>query len=384
VRRDLPEPVTATLRLVSLLLLGLCLSCSAGEDGGQRARPLPVEVAEIQVGSVALRRTFSGTLEAGARLVLAPRVGGRVLALRADLGDPVAAGQVVAELDDAVYRQEAAASAAALQVARAEQVQAEARLEYAELTLERARALHPQGAISQAELDDAAADQRAAAAGVEVARAGVARAAAELEAARIALADTRLVAGEGEGDWVVAERHLRAGETATAGQPLLTLVDLDPLVGSLFVTEQDYGGVAVGQPVTLEVDAFPGETFGGEVLRVAPAFDEGSRQARVELAVENPGGRLKPGMFARVGLVLERAQEARVVPAAALTRRGDIDGVFLLDEERMVAVWRPVTPGIREGDRVQLLEADLAGRVVTLGARQVSDGAAVVLPEPGE
>jgi RND family efflux transporter MFP subunit len=161
-------------------------------------------------------------------------------------------------------------------------------------------------------------------------------------------------------------------------------VEIDPITGVFFVTERDYGRLAEGQTVDLATDAYPGETFEGRITRIAPVFKETTRQARVELTVDNAEGRLKPGMFIRATVVLDRVADAVLVPEAALARRNDQTGVFLLAEDGRSVKWRPVTPGIREGDRVQILGDDLSGRVVTLGQQLVDDGSPVVLPGDAE
>jgi RND family efflux transporter MFP subunit len=157
-------------------------------------------------------------------------------------------------------------------------------------------------------------------------------------------------------------------------------VEIDPITGVFFVTERDYGRLAEGQTVDLATDAYPGETFDGRITRIAPVFKETTRQARVELTVANAEGRLKPGMFIRATVVLDRVADAVLVPEAALAKRNDKTGVFLLADDGRSVKWRPVTPGIREGDRVQILGDDLSGRVVTLGQQLVDDGSPVVLP----
>ena len=121
---------------------------------------------------------------------------------------------------------------------------------------------------------------------------------------------------------------------------------------NLRVTEKEYAGLQSGQAVSLVTDAYPGRSFSGIIERIAPVFREASRQARIEIGVENTGQRLKPGMFVRATVVLARLDEATVIPFQALTRRDDRNGIFVLDAERKSVVWREVQPGIRQGDRV--------------------------------
>jgi multidrug efflux pump subunit AcrA (membrane-fusion protein) len=130
----------------------------------------------------------------------------------------------------------------------------------------------------------------------------------------------------------------------------------------------------------LATDAYPGESFDGRILRIAPVFREATRQARVEVSVKNPGHRLKPGMFIRATVVLDRVIDAVIIPEQALTSRNNRTGVFLVGDDGRSVVWREVRVGIREGGRVQLLGEELSGRVVTLGQQLVDDGSPIVIP----
>jgi RND family efflux transporter MFP subunit len=111
---------------------------------------------------------------------------------------------------------------------------------------------------------------------------------------------------------VVAERFVEEGDTVSANSPLLSVVELDPLQAVIHATERDYGRLTRGQDALLSTDAWPGEIFPARIERVAPVFQENTRQARVELRVENADHRLKPGMFIRATVVLERAADALV------------------------------------------------------------------------
>jgi RND family efflux transporter MFP subunit len=346
------------------------------------SQPAPVEVASIERGPMELRRTFSGALEAPGQFVVAPKVSGRVERLTVNLADSVSRGQVVAELDNDEYVQAVAQSRAELAVARANLVEAESALEIAGRELDRVIRLRERGVASEANLDTARANRLAKKARLEVARAEVTRAEASLETARIRLGYTRITAdwSGGKGSRVVAERYVDEGQTVSANTPLLRIVELDPVTGVIFATEKDYGKLQPGQGVTLTTDAYPGESFDGRILRIAPVFREATRQARVEISVKNPGHRLKPGMFIRATVVLDRVADAVIVPEQALTSRNNRTGVFLVDDDGRSVVWREVRVGIREGGRVQLLGEELSGRVVILGQQLVDEGSPIVIP----
>ncbi len=106
-------------------------------------------------------------------------------------------------------------------------------------------------------------------------------------------------------------------------------------------------------------------------------FRESTRQARVEVWLDNAELRLKPGMFVRAGVVLDRVAEATIVPEQALVRRDGRDGVFVLNADGKSVSWRQVEVGIRDGGQVQVQGEDLGVRVITLGQQLLDDGSAV-------
>lgn len=350
---------------------------TAGRGGDERA--VPVEVAAVEQGPIELRRTFTGSLDAHAEFVVAPKIDGRIEDITVDLADTVTRGEVVARLDNAEYVQEVAQAEADLAVAKANLAEARSQLTIAERELKRLDKLRDRGVSSESQLDLARADQLAKQAHVEVTRAQVRRAEAALAMARIRLGYTEVTA-----DWAggseqrqVAERFLDEGETVSANAALLRIVELNPLTAVFYVTERDYALLEPGQHAELRTDAFSGEVFSGEIVRIAPVFRANTRQARVEVMVDNPGLRLKPGMFARISLVLDRVEHATLVPEQALVTREGHSGVFQVTEDGAGVIWREVDVGIHQDGRVQVSGGDLAGRVVVLGQQLLKDGSAI-------
>jgi RND family efflux transporter MFP subunit len=351
--------------------------------GGPGKMAVPVEVAEVQHGPIVLLRTFSGTLEALARFVVAPKVSGRVERLYVDISDTVKRGQVVAELDSDEYVQAVAQAEADLAVARANLVEAGSALEIAARELERVRTLRKRGVASDSQFDEVRAGQLSKQAGFEVAKAQVTREEASLETAKIRLGYTKVPADWGgpDDERVVAECYVEEGDTVSENAPLLSIVELDPLIGVIFVPEKDYARLQAGQSAYLTTDAFPGERFEGRIDRIAPVFQEATRQARIELRIENPEHRLKPGMFIRATIELEREPDATIVPEKALTERDDRTGVFVVRDDGRRVRWQEIEVGIRQHDRVQVKGSDLSGRVVTLGQQLIDDGSDITIHE---
>jgi RND family efflux transporter MFP subunit len=385
-KSDRFKQLAAAVLIAMAAGLGWMVFGRSGEQGGPdersgRSQPAPVEVAAIERMPIKLQRTFSGTLEARAKFVVAPKVGGRVERMAVDIADSVKRGQVVAELDNDEYVQSVAQAKADLEVAMANLAEARSALEIANRDLERVGTLRKRGVASESQLDAAKANQLSKQAQLEVAEAQVTRAESSLETGKIRQGYTRITADWTSGDdrRVVAERYVDQGETVSANTPLLLIVELDPITGVIFVTESDYARMKPGQAVLLTTDAFPDEEFPGEIDRIAPVFRQATRQARVELNIDNPEQKLKPGMFIRATVVLDRLAEATVVPEQALSTRGDRTGVFVLNEDSQTVSWREVRVGIREGGRVQVEGDGLSGRVVTLGQQLVDDGSRVTV-----
>lgn len=381
-------------RFITLVLLAAAVSglswqiyvrLDSLQDSHERStdekRLVPVVTAPIERAPIALQRSFSGTLEAHAEFVAAPKIGGIIKRLSVNLGDSVERGQVVAKLDDAESVQAVAQAAAELEVARANVGEATSLLTIAERELKRVDDLSGRGVSSASQRDVAQADQLAKKAHVQVTRAQLARAEAQLRMAQIRLGYTEVMA-----DWhgdserrLVAERYVDEGENVSANTAVLKIVELEPITAVIFVTELDYAGLATGQKVSLATDAYANEIFSGVIRRIAPVFSETTRQARVEVQVENPGQKLKPGMFVRAQVVLDEVAEAIVVPARALTRRDGQEGVFVLSEDGHSVAWQTVRPGIRQEERLQVTGDGLQGQVVILGQQLLRDGSSVVL-----
>jgi len=379
------------LSIVAVLLSAVVIWMAAARFNSQgppdkrtsTAMPVAVEVSDIVHGPMEQRRTFSGALAPHAEFVISPKVSGRVERLFANLGDVVEKGQVIAELDNDEYVQAVAQAHADLLVAKANLMEAENALEIAARELNRFETLRTRGVASDSQLDAARADQLSKQARREVARAQVTRSEAMLEAVKIRLGYTKITAEwtDGNGSRVVAERFVDEGDMVAANDPILSIVALDPMIGIIFVSEKDYVGLHSDQAAYLTTDAFADKRFDGKIQRIAPVFGSDTRQARIELTIDNPGHLLKPGMFIRATVVLDQVADAVMVPEAALTSRDDQPGVFVVSADGRTVSFQPVRTGIREDNRVQLIGDEISGLVVVLGHQLLNDGAAITIPD---
>lgn len=372
-------------RILFLSTLVVLVGCGDQGSSSQRARKkliAPVSVADVRVEAIEMRRVFSGSLVSPRRFELAAQTAGRVQRLSADLGTVLENGQLVLTLEQEQQQQAVNLANAELAVARAERNQAEQQLPLLQQALERQRTLRQQGVATDAQVDAAQNALISGKSSLAVATARVERAKAALAAQSLTLSETEQRVSWRQGvRRVVAERLVQEGDLIRENQVLFRLVELDPMVAEISVPERDYGRLRVGQQVVLTCDAFPEQTFDGRVARIAPVFDPQSRQANVELDIDNPGELLKPGMFVRAQIVVARAERVVTVPIEALVDRFGETGVFLVNPAGDQVAWHVVQTGIRSDQRVEVIGRGIEGRVVTLGQQLIGDGSAIVIPD---
>lgn len=379
-----PALVVVLLVLAGLGWLGFS-KFFPGRSIGPAVRQDPgavaVHIAPVGSGVVRELRTFTGTLIPRAQFIVALKIPGRLDRLYVDVGDPVLRDQLVARLDDAEFIQQVEQARAELEVARANLEEARSDLNLARREFQRITSLHVQMVVSQAELELSESRLLAQQARLKVAQAQVEQRMAALRAVEVRLSYTQMRATWPENGQelprVVGERFADEGATLSANAPVLSVLDIAGLRAVFHVAERDYPRLSVGQAAEVVLDALPGMVFLGQVSRIAPVFRESSRQARVELELDNPGGVMKPGMFVRAILELDRDENAVLVPAASLVLRNGAYGVFVVGEDQKARFTR-VRVGMVEADQAQIIEpAGLSGSVVTLGQHLLEDGALV-------
>lgn len=349
----------------------------------KKKKAIPVQVARIKRMPITLRRTFSGTLEAHAKFFVAPKVSGRIKRLYVDIADMVKYGQVIAELDDDEYVQGVAQAQAEIAVSKANLIEAKNALIIANRELSRAKTLSSRGIGSASQLDIARNNKLEKDAHFAVAQAQLLKAQAALKATRIRLGYTRVTAKWSDKDRhrFVAERFVDEGSTVSATTALMSIITLNPITGVIFVTEKNYSRLKIGQEVMLYTDAFPNESFHGTISRIAPIFKQQTRQARVEISIENPQHNLKPGLFVRVIVTLEHIDQAIVIHEQALTKRNGEIGVFVVKEKSNRVHWHKVKVGITEGNMVEVKGIKAQGSVVILGQHFLDNGSQITIPE---
>jgi RND family efflux transporter MFP subunit len=314
--------------------------------GGRAAPGLPSQL--VTRGELALSAVALGAVrpQVGAEVEVGSRLSGVVVELHVAVGDRVSPGDLLARLRDDDWR-------ARVEVLRAERVAARAEAEFAAGELARAQSIVE--LLPALELERLRRD-------LAVRRAQVARVEASLAQAEIDLGYTVVrapIAG------TVASVSTSVGETVAASfaaPTFVTLIDLDRLEVQAYVDETDIGHVAVGEPVALRLDAFPGRELTGQVRAVYPRAELVNSVVNyvVLVSLADTGGlAIRPEMTVHVDFPLERRADAVQVPRAALFE--DATRAWVVVEEGGRWVERDVVSGLRTPQRVEIVSGLAAG-----------------------
>jgi len=325
----------------SLVALGL-IGWMAWFWHHKQAPPASYNAVAVTRGDVVAVIGATGTVEPEEVVDVGSQVAGRILAFGTDLhgkqvdyGSEVEADTVLARIDDSIYASEAAQAAAQLQqaqagaaVAEANLTQLQAKRDQAQRDWERARLIGPSEALAQSSYDAYNAAALAAGANVAGGEAAILQARAAVAQAESAVSRARLnleycvIKAPVKG--VIIDRRVNIGQTVVASlnAPSLFLIakDLKRMQLWIAVNEADIGNIKPGQPVTFTVDAYPGETFKGEVgkVRLNAAMTQNVVTYTVEVVTDNSSGRLLPYLTANAQVQVDHHENVLIVPNTAL------------------------------------------------------------------
>ncbi len=340
------------MRLIAtLLVLGLA-ACGSPEPPAPAPRPgLELKTAVVEARDVELTYTADAIVEAVRQSTVAAQIAGRVVELRFDVGDFVKKGEVIARIDERAATQAVASSEA--QVAQARAALGNSRAEY-----ERARQLVAQKFLSQAALDRAESEYKAAQARVTALIAGAGQAQTERSFATIVAPYSG----------VVSARHVELGEMATPGKPIMTGFDPGTLRVTATVPQAQVAAIQAGAKARVELPS-AATWLDASQITVIPAADPRTHTTQVRLGLPAEVRGIYPGIYARAHFVTGRAP-ALLVPRAAVIRRSELTAVYVVPDPG-AAQARPqlrqvrlgtagdehaveVLAGLRAGERVAL------------------------------
>jgi len=343
----LRKPLSSSRWILPLLAALFLAGCGRDENSGpQGAYAVSAVVAPVSEERLEEKILLVGTLEAIEEVDLISEVEARVEAIQFEEGESVEQGAVLIRLDD--RKLTAAVS------------EMQARFNLAKANLERSRTLLDRETISEQDFDQAEAEFDSAE--------------ALLDLARERLADA-VVRAPFNG--VLTERLVSTGQFMTRGQVVASLVAVNPLEAQFNVPERYIGQIKEGQAIEISIEAFPDESFSGDVVFISPRVDRETRTVLVKAVIQNTDNRLKPGMFGRLELIFASREATLVIPEGAIQYRGDQASVVVMGAQG-TAEFRNVTVGSRLADKAEILSGLEPGeRVVVEGFQKMGPGTSI-------
>lgn len=319
---------------------------TAARPTGRAGGPVAVEVAKVATARLVDDVNAVGTLRSNESVVIRPEVSGRIVKLNFADAQQVRKGQLLVAFDATVTEAEVRQAKAELGIARA--------------NYERIADLAKQKFMSDRARDEAQAN-------VQV-----------LEA-KLALAEARLSKFQIRAPFagIVGIRNVSVGDYVRDGTDLVNLEDISSVKVDFRVPEKYMDAVQKGQAIEVAVDALPGKSFRAQVDAIDPQVDSAGRSALLRGRIDNPQGRLKPGMFARVRLIMAERDNALVVPEEAIVPQGGKVTVWKIVDGN--AVRTEVKTGLRRAAQVEITQGlAVDDMVVTAGQIRLSkDGTPV-------
>lgn len=358
-----------------LLLMGGVYAYTHRDTSGGRAAAMAPQVAVERLvrRDMEKRVVLSGETVPKAEVEISPKYAGRIAEVLVDLGDAVAEGDVLLRQDSGdvslALRESTADAVEAEAVYGGDRLKAESDYENAKATYERYEALYGQGAVALQDRDDKYRAMMEARAALDSVRnqdmggtaAVVASKRAAADALRLQERDMDITAPV---SGVIGYRAAEAGEWASAGQKLFTVVDRSAMYVDCVVAEQDVGILRVGMQLPVTVDSI-GETLTARLTYISPAMDAATHSYVARLVLENPPESLRGGMFARMELTAVQRKETFFVPKEAV---GDDNGkkyIFLIkDDGTAKKVY--VTLGLINDESIELTSGAREGETVAV------------------
>jgi RND family efflux transporter MFP subunit len=365
--------------LFAVIPVAAILSSGCGPEHAKsaaaKAEPAAVQAKVLTVSTEPFLATVpvTGTLVSNARVDIKAETVGRITRFDKEEGDRVAAGEAIVWVNDENYRLALRQAQTSLTVADAGLERAKLLESHSRSEMERAENLVKSGGITDKDLKAARLSEQDARAQVTVAQAQREQAAAAVEVATKHLRDAVIhtpVSG------VIQKKFVNKGAYVEAPTALFTVVDNSKLELESPVASADLAPIRPGQRVTFTVNSYPGETFEGKVVEVAPAVDAETRSAKVRIQIVNPGGKLKAGMFSEGEILTGRTAAAVVIPSSAVYRDDrSVKSSYVFVVVNGKAAKRAVRIGRERNGKLEIVEGLNAGdALIPEQSIEIADG----------
>lgn len=355
---------SSAITRVGILGIAALIAGCKGEAAVQEKQARPVKVAIVAAAPQGRSLSYSGVVRPRIESAVGFRVSGKIVQRSVNVGDRIAADQVVARLDETDLKLAENSAKAAVAAARS-------RRDVANDNLERAKVLLPKAIISQAAYDTRRNELDAAVAALDSAE-------AQLRQAVNAVGYATLKADKAG---IVTAVTGEPGQVVGAGQTVITLADAGETEIAIAVPEQDASRLTLGQGAKITLWAGPRASVAGRIREIAGQADAASRTYAVRIAVNTPPQTMRLGMTASVVLRIDDEATPLVIPVTSLIESGGTPVVFVVDPESKVVRQTAVALDGIADDGVRIASGLRVGDiVVTAGVQFLRDGMRVKLP----
>lgn len=333
---------------------------------------LKYRTEKLSKGDIVQSITATGAVNAVTTVLVGTQVSGTIKNIYVDFNSPVKKGQLIAQIDPAIFDAQVAQARANVLSAKANVEKAEVALADAKRTLKRQKELFTKNLISRSDVDAAETAYDTAGTQVSAAKAQLSQTEAALRISETNLRYTSIVSPV---NGIVVSRNVDTGQTVAASFQTPTLFniaqDLTKMQIDSSVAEADIGKIQVGQPVEFTVDAYPESPFQGKVseIRNAPITVQNVVTYDVVVKVDNPELKLKPGMTANVSIIVSSKKDILRISNTALrfrppsekrdltAKKGKGSGVWVLENKKLKRI--AITTGISDGTYTELLSGEI-------------------------
>lgn len=358
--------------LIILIVLSGCREkIQHGTSHVERAKVTGVRAEIIRPSQVSEYYDTSGTVKASSVSAVSSRIMGTVTSIRVKEGDRVKRGHLLLTIDDSDVVQKLQGAQQAYLEAQKALGAADENRNLANITYQRYKKLYEEKALTGQEFDQMKTQMRVAEMDYERTKAAAGRAEAGMNEAKVYHGFAHVVSPV---EGIITEKKIELGSMAVPGVPLMTVEDNSSYRIEINISEKFAGRIKPGDEVEIFIDTL-NKSVKGTVTEAVPSVDPASRSFLAKISLKNEG--LRNGLYGKVSVPVGK-KEALLVPAAALVERGELTGVYVVDE-RSVITYRLVRPGRVYGGLVEILTGlSPAERVIVEGIDKAVDGGIVV------
>lgn len=336
------------------------------KDGEKVEQLIDVDVAVVKRGNIEIVRVYTANIEAYQTIDLKTKHAGQVKKILVEMGDKVKANQLIALMDSNGATKEYERKKAALEVIELSLQRAKLHRDAKKIEYEKMQSLYDKKLISQKEFEKAGAEYKESDVAYRLQEAELSQKIAELQQAELSLQDTEIRASFAG---YISNRYIESGAVVSADTSLATIVSIDKVRVQIDVDEKDLIMLSEGLPTLIYVDSYPNRIFEGVIERISPVLDSNTHLGKVRIGIDNKDNLLKPGMSAKIRMMIKSRLNALIIPIIAVINKEGHDIVYIATEGK--AFEKKVKVGVIDENQAEIISGVYEGEWVIISQQQL-------------